>query len=298
MATCEIAEKWLDVTGIRTRYLEAGSGEPVVFIHGGHSGDPAMAESADVWDLAIRGLAGRYRCIAPDRLGQGATANPLTDDGYAMSAAIAHAIEFLEALGGEPAHLVGHAHGGYVAAATALQARGLVRSCTILSSELVASGDGNTELVLAGNPYAPLTRDSARFVIERSSPGREHVTPGWLDCVAAIFAMPKYRTAVARMVEAGLYDTVFLPRLRSDRDRLFEHLARASIGCPVMLFWGFDDPIAPLPMAYDAFDLFARHELRCELHIVNQSGRYAFRENSAAFHRILTNFVENVRHGV
>ena len=47
MATVEIAEKWLDAGGVRTRFLEAGAGEPVVFIHGGHAGDTALAESAD-----------------------------------------------------------------------------------------------------------------------------------------------------------------------------------------------------------------------------------------------------------
>ncbi|MDP2645131.1 MAG: hypothetical protein Q8P24_09335 [Desulfobacterales bacterium] len=28
--------KFIDVEGIRTRYLEAGKGEPLVLIHGGH----------------------------------------------------------------------------------------------------------------------------------------------------------------------------------------------------------------------------------------------------------------------
>lgn len=296
MAAVEIVERWLDAGGIRTRYLEAGAGEPIVFIHGGYAGDPALAESADGWAIALRDMGRGFRCIAPDRLGQGCTANPENDAGYAMSAAVAHIIAFLEALGGS-AHLVGHGHGGYVAAAVTLEAPARVRSCTILSSELVCPG-GGAELVLAGNPHAPFSRESARFVLEKITLRHEHITPDLLDRIAAIFASPKYRAAAAKMADDGLYDTLYLPRLRADRDRVFARLAQAGILRPVALIWGRDDPVAGLDLAYAAFGAFARHELRCELHVVNGAGHYAFRERPDTVHRMIANFVENVRHGV
>ncbi len=296
MAAVEIAERWLDAGGIRTRYLEAGAGEPIVFIHGGHAGDPALAESADGWAIALSDMGRGFRCIAPDRLGQGGTANPDSDDGYAMSAAVAHIIAFLEALGGS-AHLVGHGHGGYIAAAVTLEAPARARSCAILSSELVCPGGGG-DLVLAGNPHAPLSRESARFVLENSSFRHEHITADLLDRIAAIFASAKYRAAAAKMADDGLYDTIYLPRLRADRDRMFARLAQTAILRPVALIWGRDDPLAGLDFAYAAYGAFARHELRCELHVVNGAGHYAFRETPDAVHRMIANFVENVRHGV
>jgi hypothetical protein len=30
--------RWIDVDGIRTRYFEAGTGEPIVFLYGGNFG--------------------------------------------------------------------------------------------------------------------------------------------------------------------------------------------------------------------------------------------------------------------
>ena len=296
MAAVEIVEKWLDAGGIRTRYLEAGAGEPVVFIHGGHAGDTALADSADIWNIALGDLGRGLHCIAPDRLGQGLTANPENDAGYAMSAAMAHMIAFLEARGGS-AHLVGHGHGGYLAAAVTLEKPALARSCTILSSELVCPRGGG-DLVLAGNPHAPLSRESARFVLEKSSLRHEHITPELLDRVAAIFASTKYRAAAARMADSGLYDTLYLPRLRADRDRMFARLAQEPLLRPVALIWGRGDPFAGLDHAYEAYGAFARHELRCELHAVNGAGHYAFREMPAVVHRMIANFVENVRHGV
>ena len=42
--------KWIDVEGIRTRYYEAGSGEPMVFIYGGNfgTGDSASMTREEV----------------------------------------------------------------------------------------------------------------------------------------------------------------------------------------------------------------------------------------------------------
>ena len=135
-------------------------------------------------------------------------------------------------------------------------------------------------------------------MLERASFRPDHIAPDWLARIEEIFATEKYRAAAAKADTAGLYDTVFLPRLRIERDRMFARLSQGSIARPTMLVWGFNDPIAPIAMGYDAYDLFARHELRCELHIVNEAGHYPFREQPAPFHRILANFLENVRHGV
>jgi pimeloyl-ACP methyl ester carboxylesterase len=293
-----IAERRADVRGIGTRYLEAGRGEPIVFLHGGRAGDSALAESADVWAPALGALSDRYRCIALDRLGQGGTDNPATDEGYAMSAAVAHVVGFLDSFGGEAFHLVGHDHGGYVAAAAALEAPRRVRSCTIVASALCAPGNGRGDFVLAGNPHPPFSAAGARHVLERASFRADHIDPAWLACIERLFAAGEYRAAAARMETAGLYDTVFLPRLRIDRDRMAARLSLGSIAHPTLLVWGFNDPVAPIDMGYGAYDLFARHELRCELQVVNEAGHYPFREKPDAFHRILAGFIENVRHGV
>ncbi|MCW5770302.1 MAG: alpha/beta hydrolase [Rhodospirillaceae bacterium] len=298
MAAPATTEHHRDIGGTRTRYVEAGDGEPILFIHGGVAGDGALAQSAADWSLALAALAPRYRCIAFDRLGQGATAAPVADDCYTMAASVAHAEAFVASFAGESFHLVGHGHGGYVAAALALAAPTKVRSCTIVASDVAAPGNGRREFLLYDNPHPPLSQASAGFVLERMLAAQDAIAPDWLARIAAIFAAESYRDAAARMNEAGLLDTMFLPRLRADRDRLHARLAQAALGCPVMLVWGFDDPVAPMAQAYAAFDLLARHELRCELRVMNGAGHFPHREQPAAFHRLLANFVENVRHGV
>ena len=55
--------RWLDVDGIRTRYFEAGSGEPIVFIYGGNFGTGDSASSAYAWNLNLRPLSEHVRAI-------------------------------------------------------------------------------------------------------------------------------------------------------------------------------------------------------------------------------------------
>ena len=53
--------KFVDVKGVKTRYYEAGQGEPMVLVHGegwsGHS-------SANTWSKNIPGLAKRFHVFA------------------------------------------------------------------------------------------------------------------------------------------------------------------------------------------------------------------------------------------
>ena len=104
--------RWIDVGGIRTRYHEAGRGEAIVFIYGGNFGTPDSASSAYTWNLNLAPLAGHFRVIAFDKLGQGHTDNPRDDD-YTMQAVVDHAAAFIEAMRLPPVHLdeeIGRAH--------------------------------------------------------------------------------------------------------------------------------------------------------------------------------------------
>jgi pimeloyl-ACP methyl ester carboxylesterase len=94
--------RWLDVDGIRTRYFEAGKGEPIVFIYGGNFGTGDSASSAYTWNNQIAPLSEHFHAITFDKLGQGETDNPKNDD-YTMAAVVRHAAAFIRALKLPPA---------------------------------------------------------------------------------------------------------------------------------------------------------------------------------------------------
>ena len=88
-------EAWeVDLHGHRAVYRAAGSGPPVVLIHG-------MVNSSRHWrEVALR-LAGRYTVIAPDLIGHGDSATPRGD--YSLGAHAAAIRDLLVAIGVEPA---------------------------------------------------------------------------------------------------------------------------------------------------------------------------------------------------
>ena len=87
--------QFIDVDGIKTRYFDKGKGETVVLFHGGNFGSPYGADCAADWNLNFDGLAEECRVIAVDKIGQGYTDNPETDDDYTMARVVKHALKFL-----------------------------------------------------------------------------------------------------------------------------------------------------------------------------------------------------------
>ncbi|MGA8547262.1 MAG: alpha/beta fold hydrolase, partial [Mycobacterium sp.] len=94
------------IDGLATSYLEAGTGDPVILLHGGEFG-----VSAEIgWERTIPALAERYRVLAPDMLGFGKSAKVIDfTDGRGMR--IRHIARFCDALGADSAHFVGNSMG-------------------------------------------------------------------------------------------------------------------------------------------------------------------------------------------
>jgi pimeloyl-ACP methyl ester carboxylesterase len=100
-------EEWeIQLHGRRVIYRVAGSGPPVVLIHG-------MLNSSIHWRAVARRLAERYTVIAPDLIGHGDSAAPRGD--YSLGAHAASIRDLLAAIGVEQATIVGHSLGGGVA---------------------------------------------------------------------------------------------------------------------------------------------------------------------------------------
>ena len=99
--------KFVDVEGLRTHYLEAGSGRPVVLLHAGEFGGAAELS----WEFTIPALAEHYRVIAPDWLGFGLT-DKVHDFVGGQRRRLGHMRRFLEVMEVGPAAFVGNSMGG------------------------------------------------------------------------------------------------------------------------------------------------------------------------------------------
>jgi pimeloyl-ACP methyl ester carboxylesterase len=98
---------FLDVGEARVAYYEEGNGEPLLLLHG-------CPFSSYIWRKVIPLLSPRYHCLAPDLLGLGDTETPEGAD-WSLRAQAAMVVGFLDAIGIERAHVVGHDHGGALA---------------------------------------------------------------------------------------------------------------------------------------------------------------------------------------
>ena len=100
-------EEWeIALHGRRAIYRVAGSGPPVVLIHG-------MLNSSYHWQAVAELLAPHHTVIAPDLIGHGDSAAPRGD--YSLGAHAASIRDLLAAIGVERATIVGHSLGGGVA---------------------------------------------------------------------------------------------------------------------------------------------------------------------------------------
>ncbi|WP_027167689.1 alpha/beta fold hydrolase [Mesorhizobium sp. WSM3224] len=156
-----------------TGFIRAGSGAPVLLIHG-------VGMDAAIWQPQIASMQGRFDVIAIDMLGHGAS--PLPPENANLSDFADQAIRLLDHLGLDRVAVVGHSMGALVAQELALQAPSRVGSLVCLNAvfrrppELAQAvheraaalgGPGDPSAIAAtiarwfGNPIPPLLADAA-----------------------------------------------------------------------------------------------------------------------------------------
>jgi|GEM_PF-1074565 len=119
--------KFIKVENYKFHYIEEGTGEPMIMIHGW------LCWGA-YWKKVIPFVKDQYHVYAPDLLGHGISDKPLGKDvSYGTEAQARRIIAFMDALGIKKAYIVGHSMGGEIAAKVALLApervKGLVLVC-------------------------------------------------------------------------------------------------------------------------------------------------------------------------
>ena len=140
-----VEECWLDLPDGRMRYLKAGSGRPLILVHG-------LMGYAFSWRFTIPALAPYATVYAIDNLGAGlSTANDGMD--CTVRATAQRVLQFADALGIKEFDLLGTSHGGGVAIMVA--AICVERTDTRLQRLI---------LVAPINPWSPHGKQLAPFV--------------------------------------------------------------------------------------------------------------------------------------
>ena len=137
--------KELRIPGFRIEYMEAGTGDPLVLLHG-------IGADKDHWTRVAPYLISRFRVIAVDLPGFGESDKPM-DRRYAGGDQVAHLREICRGLGLSSFHLGGNSMGGMISARYAATYPNDVQSLWLLAPGGVGSGPtGDLGGIAPGDP--------------------------------------------------------------------------------------------------------------------------------------------------
>jgi 3-oxoadipate enol-lactonase len=217
-----------DVDAVPVAWREAGAGPLVLFLGG-------IGMTRTGFDPQLARLGARYRCVAWDMPGYGASPAPAEPLTFPLLADAAAAL--IETLGEDKAHLAGLSMGGQVALHTALRHPARVRSLALLDSSPAFGLDGTDpeawkrlrlDALDAGQTPADMAEPVLRSVMSPDADER---------AVAAAVA------SMSRIPAAGL---------RAAVECLPSHDVRAQLGeiaVPTLVLVGERDGETPLSYA-------------------------------------------------
>jgi 2-succinyl-6-hydroxy-2,4-cyclohexadiene-1-carboxylate synthase len=143
----------LTLRGVNYRCLHAGSGDPLVLLHG-------FTGSADNWHETIAHFAPSRRVIAPDLIGHGKTDSPADASRYTFDHAADDMCALLDALSLRKVDLLGYSMGGRLAMFYALKYPDTLRSLIIESADPgIARDDERALRRAAESSWAAMIRE-------------------------------------------------------------------------------------------------------------------------------------------
>jgi len=305
--------KYVDVDGIRTRYFEGGSGEAMVLVHGGHYGESGGAVG---WMPVFPYLAAHFNVFAIDKLGMGLTDKPASDEEYTMQATVKHLHRFLETLGIDQVHLVGHSRGSLPVANIAVNHPEQVKTLTIFNSNTLAPVDPPPSAPNLSPAGPPPTKGSIRkrLLSGSSTFHKDFVTDEYVEAQfeVALKGRAKNREVAERFdalrkrfIELNPEKVQARPALANNsgtgwwmyevKDETLAAIKTGRLKTPTLVIWGFNDPSATYAMGLELFELISNSVDQAQLHLFNQAGHSPYHEYPREVIDLMLSFIESVK---
>ncbi|HEY7616709.1 MAG TPA: alpha/beta fold hydrolase [Terriglobales bacterium] len=273
----QIEECWATIDGARMRYQRAGSGPPLILVHGllGYSFSwrfniPVLAEQATVYAIDMLGAGFSDRCPGMDCTFQGCAARLL---------------RFVEHLGISSFDLLGTSHGGAVAMTAASMARpGQVRRLILVDAVNPYSPHGRfLTSFLSGRIVSFLFRAlfprltvAHPYVLLRLYGDATRIAPGTLEGYSKPFAIPGSLEYGLKVISTWVTD---LRELESILPKLAE--------IPTLILWGNRDKAVNPASAL----LLRQHFRNSQLLVFDGVGHLPYEESPEEFNRAVIQFL-------
>ena len=269
------------VGGLAVHYHEAGSGQPLVLLHGAGPGVSAWSNFSG----NLPSYSEHFRTFLIDQPGFGGTEGPAEYDRHYLSWTAAMLAGFLDDQGLDKVHLIGNSLGASVVVRFALD-------FPDRANRLVLMGPGSA---LSIGLFAPRPSEGIRRLMEFAAP------PG------------PTREKMAAFLRTLVYDqSLVTEELIEDRFRAATNAATDGLGAmqranrnpafaesgelwreaskvehEVLMTWGREDRVQPLDGAFLGFRLLQN----ARLYVFPKCGHWAQIEQRAEFERVTTDFL-------
>jgi 2-hydroxy-6-oxonona-2,4-dienedioate hydrolase len=245
----------VDVDGVRTRVLSAGTGPDLILLHG--TGGHLEAYARD-----IAGLARNFRVTVYDMVGHGWS--DLPNRPYTIDVLSDHLLGVMDALGVEHAHLSGESLGGWVVAWTAAHRPDRVDRLILNTPGNIANKpevmakvrDSTMAAVL--DPSDAKVRPRVEFLFHH----KEMVTDELVNLRRAVYSRPGFVQAIE--------NTLVLQNPMVRRDFAWDPSWVGKISAPTLLLWTEHDPTGGL----DEADMLLDWLPDARLHVIADAGHW------------------------
>jgi pimeloyl-ACP methyl ester carboxylesterase len=267
--------------GVRLYYEEAGTGEPIVFVH-------EFAGSYWSWEPQIRYFSRRHRCVVYAARGYPPSDVPEEVERYSQKRAAADIGAVMDAAGIERAHIVGLSMGGFAALQFGLEdpARAL---------SLVCAGIGYGAQKEHETEFRRLAEEVARAF---ETQGSKQFAPVYGSAAARVQLEAKdprgYAEFIERLGEHSARGAANTQRgVQARRPSLYDLADRlAQMTVPTLVVAGDEDDQTLLPGIYLKRTLPA-----CGLLVLPKTGHAINLEEPEAFNQAVAEFLAQVSAG-
>jgi len=259
VAAAEIAQKDITVYGQNIHYAEAGSGPPVILLHGLWGG-------LNEWAPIVDPLSKTHRVIVMDFIGFHGSGKP--DTQYHNALLSQYLAGFIKAMDLAEVTLMGHAMGANTATYTAVHHPENLKALVLVDG----AGYRNPDRDLAKPPSEGMIRfrrvatgsslESTRGLLERRVDNKSIVTDAWVEEAFGLWV--NSARAIGDMM--------------TDGGDVTEEEMR-EIGLPTLVVWGAGDKV----FSPDNAERLKADIENAEVHVIDGSGHLPQMEQTDAF---------------
>lgn len=274
--TAEQTSQWVEVEGIQIHYHEAGTGTPLIMLHGSGPGATGWAN----YHGNISALAEHFRVICPDLPGFGQSdMKPL---GSPMPGWYSDVIRsFMDTLGIEKAHFVGNSFGGAITLKLGMDTPERI-------GRMVLMGPAGSVAPFSVVPTRAV--EELLYFYDGEGPSIERMKRFGEDFVydPSLLTDELWQERLKTALRPEIVDN---PPMRPNPDAPREELWRdprlTKLPHEVLMLWGREDRVMPFDMSF----MLLKQIPRARLLVIPQCGHWVQWEHAQEFNYTVRNFL-------